>query len=62
MPLLNIVITLVVIGAALWALNTFVPIAAPIKKILNIVVVTIVCLWLLQTLGIIDHVKGIRLR
>ncbi len=62
MPLLNIVITLVVIGAGLWALNTFVPIAAPIKKILNIVVVTIVCLWLLQTLGIIDQVKGIRLR
>ncbi len=62
MTLLEIVITLAIIGAALWALNTFVPIAAPIKKILNIVVVTIVCLWLLQTLGIIDHFKGIRLR
>lgn len=60
MPLITIIIALVVVGAALWAINTYIPMAKPIKTILNIVVVVIVCLWLLQTFGIIDSVRGIR--
>ncbi|MDZ4199775.1 MAG: Thivi_2564 family membrane protein [Kiritimatiellia bacterium] len=61
MPLLNLVIVLVIVGVALWAINRFIPMARPIKTILNLVVVVIVCLWLLQTFGIIDPVRGIRL-
>jgi hypothetical protein len=53
MPLINIVITLVVAGVILWAINTYIPMAASVKKILNIVVVLVLCLWLLQVFGII---------
>ncbi len=62
MPLISIIITLVVVGAALWAINTYIPMAKPIKTILNIVVVAIICLWLLQTFGIIDNIRSIRVR
>lgn len=62
MPLINIVITLVVVGVALWAINTYIPMAQPVKTILNIVVVLVLCLWLLQTFGVIDSVRGIRVR
>ena len=62
MPLVNIVLVLVVVGVALWAINTYIPMAKPVKSILNVVVVVVLCLWLLQTFGIIDSVRGIRVR
>jgi hypothetical protein len=60
MPLLTIVIVLVVTGAALWVINTYIPMAKPVKTILNIVVVVILCLWLLQTFGIIGNIRGVK--
>jgi hypothetical protein len=54
MPLLNVVITLVVVGVILWLINTYIPMQATIKKILNIVVVIVVILWLLYGFGIIS--------
>jgi hypothetical protein len=62
MPLITIIIVLVVVGAALWAINTYVPMAKPVKLILNIVVVVVLCLWLLQTFGLLDSIKSIRVR
>lgn len=59
MPLINIIITLVVVGVLLWAINTYIPMAAPVKKILNIVVVVVICLWLLQVFGILGRVGGV---
>ena len=54
MPLLNVVLTLVVVGVVLWLINTYIPMQATIKKILNIVVVIVVILWLLYGFGIIN--------
>lgn len=48
MPLLNVVIVLIVVGVLLWLINTYVPMADPIKKILNAVVVIAIVLWLLS--------------
>ena len=62
MPLINIIITLVVAGVALWAINKYIPMAAPIKKIINIVVVLVLALWLLQVFGIIGSINSIRVR
>jgi hypothetical protein len=60
MSILNIIAILVVTGFGLWAINRFIPMARPVKTILNVVVVAVLCLWLLQTFGIIDSVRGIR--
>lgn len=62
MPLMNIVIVLILAGVALWAINSFIPMAKPVKSILNVVVVVVICLWLLQVFGVIHGFDNIRLK
>ncbi len=62
MPLISIIIVLVVVGFLLWLINAYVPMARPIKTILNAVVVIVVILWLLSVLGIINGIGSIRLQ
>jgi len=52
-------VTLIVIGVALWLVNTYVPMAQSIKTILNIAVVIIVVVWLLSVFGIVGNVGNI---
>jgi hypothetical protein len=60
MPLINLVVTLIVVGILLWLVNTYIPMDAKIKKILNIVVVICVVVWLLYAFGILNHSGDIR--
>lgn len=54
MPIISILIVLVVAGVILYLVNTYVPMARPIKTILNVVVVLVLCIWLLNAFGIIN--------
>ena len=49
---MSIIITLVIIGVLLYLVNTVIPMAPPIKTIINVVVVLAVCVWLLGAFGI----------
>ena len=60
MPLINLVITLIVVGVLLWLVNTYIPMDGKIKQILNIVVVIAVVIWLLQVFGLLGSLGGIR--
>jgi hypothetical protein len=62
MPLINIIFILVVLGVILWAINTYIPMAKPVKTILNVVVVVVLSLWLLQMFGVIGSINSIRVR
>ena len=53
MSLISLVVTLIVVGVLLWAVNSYIPMDAKIKKILNIVVVIAVVLWLLYAFGVL---------
>ena len=53
MTLVNIVVILVVAGLLMWLINTYIPMAAAIKSLLNIVVFVVVLVWLLQVFGVI---------
>jgi hypothetical protein len=55
MPLLNVVVTLIIVGVVLWLINTYIPMQGAIKSILNAVVVIAVIIWLLYGFGIISH-------
>jgi hypothetical protein len=55
MPLVQVVLTLIVVGVLLWLINTYIPMQSAIKSIINIVVVIAVVLWLLYGYGIISH-------
>lgn len=59
MPLLTVVLVLIVVGVLLWLVNSFIPMDAKIKSILNAVVVIGVIIWLLQAFGILDSLRGI---
>lgn len=60
MPLINLVITLIVVGVLLWLINNYIPMDRKIKSILNIVVVIAVVLWLLSAFGILGDMSSMR--
>jgi hypothetical protein len=53
MPLMNLLITLVVVGVLLWLVNNYLPMDGKIKSILNVVVVIAVIIWLLRAFAIV---------
>jgi hypothetical protein len=61
MPLIHVVIVLVVVGVILWLVNTYLPMDAKIKSILNIVIVIAVVLWLLRAFGILGSLSEFRI-
>jgi hypothetical protein len=54
--MINLLITLIIVGVLLWLVNTYIPMDGKIKNILNIVIVIVVILWLLQSFGILSGV------
>jgi uncharacterized membrane protein len=48
MPLIQLVVTLIIVGVLLWAMNTYIPMDPKIRQIINIVVVVAVVIWLLR--------------
>lgn len=60
MPLINIVLTLVVVGVLLWLLNRYIPMQSQIKGIVNGVVVIAVIIWLLRIFGVFSYLTQFR--
>jgi hypothetical protein len=60
MPLIDIVVTLIVVGILLGLINRFIPMAGSIKSILNAVIVIAVVLWLLKVFGLFSSMRGFR--
>ncbi|WP_104017252.1 Thivi_2564 family membrane protein [Roseovarius nitratireducens] len=60
MSLVNLIVTLVVVGVVLWAINTYLPMDRKIKSILNVVVVILVILWLLRGFGLLGDLGSIQ--
>jgi len=52
--MISVLIILVIVGVALYMVNTYIPMAAPVKTIINVVVVLLLVLYLLQAFGIGD--------
>jgi type IV secretory pathway TrbL component len=59
-PLITLVVTLIVVGVLLWAVNTYIPMDPKIKTIMNVVIVIAVVLWLLQAFGVLGHLSTVR--
>ncbi len=51
--MINLLVTLVVVGIILWLVNNYIPMDGKIKSILNIVVVIAVIVWLLRSTGML---------
>ena len=61
MPLLTILLVIIIVGVALWLINSFIPMASIIKSILNIVVVIVLIVWLLNVFGLTSGLSSIHL-
>ncbi|MGA2069950.1 MAG: Thivi_2564 family membrane protein [Sedimentisphaerales bacterium] len=62
MSLVTLVITLIVVGVLLWLVNTYIPMDAKIKKIINVVVVIVVIIWLLRVFGVWGNIENINVK
>ena len=58
MPIITVIVVLVVIGVLMWLVNTYIPMDAKIKQILNVVVIILVVLWLLNLFGVFSMNLG----
>ena len=55
--MLSLIITLIVIGVLMWAVNTYIPMEAGIKRLLNIVVIVALVLFILSLFsGFFPHI------
>jgi hypothetical protein len=61
MPLLQIALSLIVVGVLLWLVNNYIPMARSIKSILNAVVVIAVVVWLLNIFGLLSSIPSFRI-
>ncbi|HTA72231.1 MAG TPA: Thivi_2564 family membrane protein [Bryobacteraceae bacterium] len=61
MPLMNLVVVLIIVGLALWMINSFIPMASGIKTIVNVVVVVAVGIWVLRAVGLWGQMTSFRL-
>lgn len=59
MSIIYIMIVLIIIGFVMWLINAIIPMAKPIKLMLNIVVTLAVLVWVLTAFGI--SIPGIQL-
>ncbi len=55
--LISIVVVLVVIGCALYLIETYIPMSPPVAVIIRVLIVLACALWLLREFGIIDSVR-----
>lgn len=56
---LKVIIILVLVGILMWAINTYVPLTAGWKRLINIVAAILVALWLCAIFGIWDYLSSV---
>lgn len=60
MPILTIFIVIIIVGLLLYLVNTYLPLDAKVKSILNIVVIVVLVIWLLKAFGVFAMLSGVR--
>jgi len=61
MTVIQLVVTLVVVGVIMWLINAYIPMQNSIKQILNVVIVIVVVLYVLSAFGIMGSFSGLRI-
>ncbi len=58
MPLVNLVLVLAIVGFLLYLIITYVPMPAPFKQMIVVLVVIVLVVWLLQLIGFVGPTIG----
>ena len=56
--MLHLIFVLILIGVLLWLVNTYVPMAQPIKTLVNVVVVIIAVIYVLDAFGALAYIDA----
>jgi uncharacterized protein YhhL (DUF1145 family) len=62
MDLISLVVILIIIGVLLYLINSVIPMDGNIKKIINVVVIIVVCIWVMQQLGLLGSLGAVSIR
>lgn len=54
MSIIGLVLTLIVLGVVMWAINAFIPMEPKIKTLANVVVIIAILFWLAHSFGLIN--------
>lgn len=60
MDLITLIVVCLIVGVALWLINTYVPMDYKIKKILNVAVVVLLVLWIVVSVLGVTHLGTVR--
>jgi len=52
MDIVSLIVVLVVLGVIWWLVTTYIPMPAPMKTVITVIVVIALCLFLLNLFGI----------
>lgn len=61
MPLVQLVLTLIIVGVLLWLVNRYIPMQSSIKTILNGIVIIVVVLWIGNLFGLFAPLSRIHI-
>jgi len=56
MSLIQLVVTLIIVGFLMWLVNRFIPMQSTIKGILNGLVAILVVIWLVNVFGLMHYI------
>lgn len=57
MSIITVILVLIIVGVLMWIINSYIPMARPIKTLLNVVVLLILIFWLLQAFGVLGNLR-----
>ncbi|MDP4194810.1 MAG: Thivi_2564 family membrane protein [Bacteroidota bacterium] len=61
MTLAELILLLILIGLVLYLINTFLPLDARIKVVINVIVLMVIIILLLNAFGLINNIGRLRL-
>ncbi len=53
MSILSILVAIILVGVALYVVNTVIPMDGKVKQILNVLVIVLLLLWILDVFGVL---------
>jgi len=56
MSLIQMVVTLIIVGFLMWLVNLFIPMQSTIKGVLNGLVAILVVIWLVNVFGLMHYI------
>lgn len=60
--MLTALVVLVIVGICLYLVETYIPMAQPIKIVIRVIVVLFLVIWLLSLIGVVPPLKNFNLR